>query len=768
MLKKLAPIILFSLILFAPPVLNGRALSDAALLSAPLQEGGVREQDFFEALLRRCRETGLPHGKYNSNPREDTPPFPPVASVPRRGEKPAGGPASSPRELVVVIPVSDLENNALWSPFLGLQLIENLRRAPPAAPITLLFAGAETNRPDQEPLGSRLFLENYYPADPAAVLTLRLSGRPRDIRTITGSRGHTAPAWWLQAVRRALTNQGFSVTTPHRPHLVYRLGLSRDTPGLRPWQERGFPALMLTGEQAAPPPGALREIPDSVKTWTAQWAGTLRELSALSFQNRPRDTHYLLLPEAFPGSPIVPENLLVKILMSSMAVLLLILFSLPHYIRRNLRFLLKKVWTLPIFFAMAFLFLLTATGLIQALLNLQETLGLWKELPLLFFLLKLSAAILLFSVTYPLFRRFPHSRSSHFYGFSAAMTAAINSLVILFFELSFSLALFWAIIAVTLFSIIRRRPAKILLFLLSPLGLILLGYIVFSLGDLTLSRLIILSPLRGNALLTLLLLPFLLLQSSLHFSRPHKPGQSRRKAHLRSLFISAGWGLTALGLSLYLITYSPYSRQNQPLRVLDQMDGHHQERRITVESPAPLPALTLRTATEEYPLSGGSYSESVYPSRIPRLLTLRADSRRFLDRQQVDVKLTQWGTPSRLELTLHSEEPLVLYESPFPYTVSLDQSRATFHIGRFPPNPLEFSFTMASPGRMTLETQAVYRELPYPLSLARGNGPYLPVSAPDGTAVSGETVYRREIELQGLPVKDSGPAALSGPEETSP
>ncbi len=706
--------------------------STSRLLARPLREGSPAEEQFFSFLKDYCRDQGLPHQVYSFSSMDDSHSFSSLVSVtlPSSSQGKSRGESRGKQNLVVVIPVSDLENNELWTPFLGLRLAEELQKAPPENPVTLVFAGAETNRPGGIPLGSQLFLDSFYPVKPTAVITLRISGRPQALQTIAGSRGHTTPAWWLREVRGALGEAGFSVETPFRPLLAYRLGISLDNPGLRPWQDRDFPALMLTGQQPAVPPGAAERLPADTGQWISQWSDAVRKLSGLSYEGRPRDTHYLLLPEGLPGSPVVEEGIILRILTIGTAVLLLILFGLPRLIRSNLRYFLRKAWTLPIFFVMAFVFLLLGTGLIQALLNIQETAGLWQQKPLLFFLLKISAAVLLFSVSYPLFRRFPLSRSSHFYSFSAAMTAAFNGLVLLFYDISYSLPLFWAVGAVTLFAAVRSRPIKILLFFLSPLGLFYLGFILFSLEDIPLIRIILLSPLRGNIILTLLLLPFLLLQSSLHFSRKHRRRDSLNRHPRRSLFLTAAWGTAALGLTLYLIAYSPYTPQNQPIRLVDRIDGTRQERRITLESPAPLPQMALETESSRFRLAGGPYSEALYPEKFPRLLDLSVQTRRFLDRRQVDLGLTQWGTPYQLEISLQSEESLVIYESPFPYTVSLDQSRVAFHIGRNPPNPLEFSFTMKSQGPVTIRAKAVYRKPPYPLRLFRAG------SAPSGTSSS--------------------------------
>lgn len=693
-------LLLLTLLLLTPegslPMLGAQTPSPL-----PFTEGSEEEKAFIEALEEFSQSRGLSikHRKYQGLKNQHS--FSSLTEVTLPGKK--------EKHLILVFPISNLTARQSATPDMGFTLLQELSQEELPCRMTFLFAGAEINRPvGKEALGSQLFLKDFSPQEATAVITFLNesappSGQPSpppSIQMVSGSQGYTAPAWWF-----SLLLQNLSAETPdplYSPgkHIISRLGLSSEAPQLKGWLEERIPAIQLITTEG-------RRLP--LKELILQTAGQ-------DWESHSWDDGYLLFPEALPGPPVISEFLMIQTITITMAILLLFLFTLPRFIRHNLVRLLKRIWIIPFFFLLSFIILTVSTVFLRSLLILRDFPDLWKINPPLFFILKVNLAILLFSLSYPLLRRFQLSRSGSFYSFSAAITATVNSLVMMFFDIAVALPLMVAVVMITLFAATRNRKLKVLFFLLSPLGVIIYGVIIFSHQDLSLISLLLISPMRGNAFLTLVLLPFLLLQSSLHFSHPQ--GENHRP-RLQSLFITAGWGITAMGLMAYITLFSPYPHQSQPLTLTDKIHNQKSTREISISSPAPLPELTLKTGTERFRISGGPRSRRFTPALQPRMVRSLVSAQPFLDRQTLSITLIPWGNPDQIQLTLHTPDKLVLYEANFPYEVLLDQKRAELFVGPYPPNPLEITLSLAKIDELTLEALFIYEEpLPYPLEIS--------------------------------------------------
>jgi len=262
----------------------------------------------------------------------------------------------------------------------------------------------------------------------------------------------------------------------------------------------------------------------------------------------------------------------------------------------------------------------------------------------------------------------------------------------------------------------RNLNLKRLLLALTPLPIAMVGYLIFTEPYYEISRFLITSRISGNLFFTILIMPVLMLLSSLnHFlHRYHRHRRSFRNAF--SLFLS---GLSMVFLLYLILTEPSFSEeQKQPLFVKEEIDLQDSNRTLRLSSPAPVGDLTLQIDGVQLKLNDVGREAEITAPMISGLIDVNFKKSTFLDRMSLDYVIDAKGSPDRISIELLSETPLIIYDSNFPFQPSADGKSVNFHIGINPLLPLNLNFIISRFALPKINIQLHYSEFPYQFTIS--------------------------------------------------
>jgi hypothetical protein len=582
-----------------------------------------------------------------------------------------------------------------------LELARRLTEDSPELTVRLLFLGADQGGADQHPLGTRLFLQRFFPEGDTAVLYLS-GARDRPVELRTGGGGRVSPLWLLQDTRTALEQTG----VPHRVSLtqtqIARADLADNAPVIEHYLREGIPGIQLDARSSDGSRSAAGEGLTAVALADAAY-----RIIGQNAEGIPGhwDTHYLFFSLGDSFLVVTEQQYLLLLLMVVAATLLYGLVFRYRFDRYALT-IARNLWNIPLLFLMTFGFAAVGTMLLRYYVELRGFPSLWEHWPFLFFLVKIALSVFLFSLAFQWLSRLPFSKNGSFYSAAAIFLLFFAVIALAATNISFSYYFVWAFFCTFLFSVFPQRWTKAVALLLAPFWLLVAAYEIFTLPALRTAGALLLSPVQGNLVLGLILLPFLLMLIRLDFLIRH-PILGRRGVAVKITMVLTGLAVAAaLG---YLQFERPYDAENpQPITATQRTDMNADASTLILESPAPLGRFVLQYADREFTVRGSDRERrfALEPPAPP--WQIRAAQRPFLERTQVSVTVDSERRLSELRARLKAPEELIIFESTFPYTVDAEANEVTFSIGRFPPNPLSIEFTIPRDIRGRLELVGVY------------------------------------------------------------
>jgi hypothetical protein len=561
-----------------------------------------------------------------------------------------------PGELVLVIPTDGANHRGVaWA---AAWADEALKTGTPVS-LTFLFTGAERGAGESEGLGSRVFLQDFYPTEPAAVLYLD-AGESDAVKLTAESGVYPSPLWMVRGLSEALNAQKlvfrFTGTAPS----LFRLDLPERRNALEPWFARSIPAL-LVGDGPAD-----ERMVRALQGFTAALSTGVPDVW---------DRHWLAFDFGV-GKIFWDQQTYLVIYLTTVVILLFGYASLGRRHRGSLKVLGQGFWQLPVLLAFGFLALEAGTALSTALQASRGQSELWKQAPLLVWSFKGLVAVTLYIFLFLPFRRTPLSRDPDFYGQAALLWLGAMTLASTVFELSFSFYFLWALVWSAVLLVAPWRPVKLIALSLGPVWLVKAAFDVLGpQPDLELSRWVLASPLAGNFVLDLLFFPFLLQVNAWHFSG-HR--HQNRNEGLRALLQLAGWVLLTLGTGLAL---------------------------LRIDAPPPLPAAVERVDQRGHTRILQSTGQ-VLPY-LEGLWTTTVTHSAFLDRTVWSLRFDGSLPPDEVDLELVSEEPLTIFDCSFPLVLDPSGQSARIVIGRQPPLPLGLRLTLPQGASARLLVRAV-------------------------------------------------------------
>jgi hypothetical protein len=228
------------------------------------------------------------------------------------------------------------------------------------------------------------------------------------------------------------------------------------------------------------------------------------------------------------------------------------------------------------------------------------------------------------------------------------------------------------------------------------------------------------SPLWGNLLFALFIMPFtlMIIRVIIAFRDVRK-----RKQIIHGWVLYAIPSIAFLALTAYTIFVKPFTEENpQRIYVYETIDTELQERKLSFRSEAPLGSIDF-TGSDLYENIRADRARSIveYAEYIPRFVEAEKVERRFLDRKYVTLTIKTEGDPVNIEFLLFAEGTILIYDSNFPFSQNPEEGAAVVHVGAYPPDPLELELVL--PGELEFDAKITvyYQTYPYELSISSEN-----------------------------------------------
>ena len=591
--------------------------------------------------------------------------------------------------LIIAVPVnhatgvSEAEDGSL-NIAIALSVVETLAGSIPPITVKVLFLGAEFGDGEPHPMGSRLFLHDFRPDYRAMVVYLNMRRIPRRLSIRGGGQGIVSPYWLIDHCTEALKQADLYFLVRGNENQIFRMGLAEEQTIIGPFLSNDYPAVSFEGVDAVE------------NTGDEKWIGAFLEFFDRFidgfWQGIPEywDRHYLFF-QARGFSLIVSERAYITAFLAVFVGIVLCSVLFWSRMKKYVRTLFRKIWTLPVMFGMTFGILVLSTIVLESIVRLQDFPSLWSHLPAPFLALKISLTVFLTSLLMPVLKRLPFSRNGSFYSVSALTLFICDVLLLAAVNLSFSYYLLWSLAFCVLFAFSPWRWLKALFFLISPYWVVRTVWELFTIGERQFCEMMLFSVEAGNLLLAALVLPFVLMGIRLSFLVP----PLGRNPRVRRTYLAASIsGLFSLVMAGGLMLYFPFTEVNpQPITIEATVDDDGTNM-VQLSSPAPLGAGDLLRDADRLPFQTTERSFAVSFQNLPEYVVVEQSRRAFLNRETVTLRIESRDQPFLVSLDLISDQDYILFDSNFPFRRHQSGREYEILVGRNPPNPLSIELTL--------------------------------------------------------------------------
>jgi hypothetical protein len=602
-------------------------------------------------------------------------------------------PGARPEILIIAAPAGVGEKS--FNAATVLSLWARSRGGTPPVSLLFLFLGSDAD--EDEPLGSRLFLDSFFPEYPVSVLYLNFSGIPGKIVCETGTRGVVAPAWMIRRVLDAAANTEIPIQVQGNKNQVYRLRLAGARSPAGRYLDAGFPTLAF--ESGGSP---VRD--EDCSAWDAGFGTFFENYLSQNREGIPDewDQRYLFFQ---PGNSyiIIEEPQIIILLLSVTGASFLYALIARRRMARYVSTFARNLWNLPLILVLSSLFFLVSTLFVRGISAFRAGPDLWTHHPFVFFLLKISSAIFLMTLSFHNLRRLPISKNGSFYSASAIFFFFVNVLVFSAIDLSFSYYFLWAYVMSIFFSRFKNRFVKLFLIFAAPLLFYLLIYDSFFLAEKDFAGVLINSPLVGNFLLSFIFFPFFLMVIRLDLLFRHS---RTAKSGLGLKILIGLTGFLALGTAVFALTFNPYRNNPQPLALEEYIDREEGVHELRLSSPSPLGQFEVKFGDKFFPVLTQARDYTIFLEGFPDIPSRTLGAEVFLERRTYHIAAEPFFKPRKISFFLFSDAPLVIYDSSFPYSLDLSGRRAEIHIGVDPPVPVDIILTV--PVSLNVRGELIY------------------------------------------------------------
>ena len=644
-------------------------------------EGSPAEEQAISYLLEQLAGSGVPYRVRDFSRFEGGHSFSRnvVAGTPERG----------PPDVVFAVSLANDNNTADATALaLGIVLAEHFAASQAGPAVEVLFLGAQHGSAPPYPMGSRLWIQNDTRRERPPVFYLSVEARPARLAVQTGADRFVTPLWMVEAVERNLTQNDVFYDTSAERTTFYHLGISERRSPVSPFLAAEYPAIEIQSGDT---------IPVEIDSWANRLVTSLVSLAEATAVEGPHpwERHYLPVQigsEKF----IVGEEAYVIGFLGVFLIPLGYALIFQKRGRKYRRILLRDFWTIPILLGTVFVLLTVATLLIQGVLAMTRFPDVWTYAPEAFLLLKLTLPIFLFSLLFHLLGDLPISKKGSFYSAGAVVLLFVDTVATAAINISLAYYFLWAFVFAFLFTLFKPILLKLLCLPVSLYWVIRFLSDATTLAEETALEYVIVSPLWANLLLAFILLPFLFMVLRLNFLIQN-PFRDRRNFALR-VFVWAT-GIVTATLGAFVFFYTPFGSNNpMEIRAIEETMLPAGGRSLRVEAPAPPGNFALSFGSETYQIAmtRRTYLVGLPAGAGPVEITVSATP--FLGRTRYQAEIAATAPVRRLTAVVESLAPIIVYDVSLPSSLSDDGRRLEVHIGRNPPTPLAFEFTIQTEG----------------------------------------------------------------------
>lgn len=678
----------------------------------PVLEGSNNEKSLLYFIEEELNKLKMPYTRLPFTSSDTHHSFSAMISVKIEGEK--------KDTLLITVPLNspyyeNRFNSGAANIALALGILEKAREKRPAISIQINFMGAEFGPNDQYPLGSRIFLENYFPDYTLTHFYLNFRNIPARIRIKSGGTGLITPSWLITDTTEALEKTGVPFLLRGNENQLYRFGLNIKKTIIERYLKKDIPSISFEGNYESLPLAERETLMENFIGFIFQFIEKYKEDGIPTTWDR----HYLFF-QAGSFHLIINEKtyLILFILVLSIVIIYILVFT--RIFRHIIKAFLKHLWVLPLIFLIVYIYFLLSGLAIQLISFLKNDPNFWYTSPFLFFLLKVTLIALLFQLTKKFLHFFTHDFI--FYSSAGIITLFINIMVLSFINISFTYYFLWAFIFFLTSNQIRNNILRLLFFLPAPYWIIKTAIEFLIEPQYEFSRIFLLADPLNTLVVSLLMLPFILIPIGIYQKvRIHKKVliQSAPKTLNIPVLISF---LVSLGLCLYMFLFIQYTEQ-MPLTIFTKniIDMDKKNNTIEISGNRALRDINLWIVDKHYHFETEAMHYIIPQEEIPELIDIQVTQKSFLDRKNINISVEAQGNPMSLSLSIASDSDYTLFDSNFPYNIRNKGRIYDIIIGANPPKPINIQLTLPAQLSFELFLEMEYSEFPFRFEIGGAN-----------------------------------------------
>ena len=189
----------------------------------PRLEGSVGERQLLEFIEQRLRYLRVPYSRLDFSESDKNHSFSSCLVADIRGQR--------EDTLILAIPINhppeiEGELDGSINVAMALGIIEHISRETPPLSVKILFLGAEYGQTADYPMGSRLFLRDFFPDYRVMCLYLNFKRIPSRLYVRGVARGIEAPYWLLDRCTEALEETDLFFLIRGNENQIFRIGLT--------------------------------------------------------------------------------------------------------------------------------------------------------------------------------------------------------------------------------------------------------------------------------------------------------------------------------------------------------------------------------------------------------------------------------------------------------------------------------------------------------------------------------------------------------------
>ena len=714
MIKKL-PLLCFlffiSILDISPLPENGNAgekiFRDTEILKQfyPCSENSENEKKVYSFIRKRLDELGIDYSEESLDLLQDTHSFTSNITVDLKGKK--------EKTLILAVPVNNLMDSS-FNIAKALSVAEEAALEEAETNYKIIFLGAEFSREEDAhyPIGSRQFLDSFFPENDTALLYLNLSSAGAEVNIIHGSIEGVTPFWLLDQIIKSFDENSISYKINTQENILHQLGYKKKTP-VDLYIKNNIPAVALENTNSASSTSDMEKWFFIFNSFYKNFSENIQIKADTDW-----DRHYFLI-DLFEKRILLNEIDFILIYIVIISVMLLFSIYSSKKVFRYVRKLIKHFWVILYLFFLVFIFLLISTFITEIIIVLKSSHDIWKESPILILLIKIFISMLLFFLSLFLLKKINLPVTGSFYSAGAIFIFLLILMIFEIMNISLSFFALWGLLWTILFSLFKSRLLKTLSMVNSSVFILFLVYYIFTLPAENLCEEILFNRLTGNIMTAVILLPYVLMLLRILISQTHIDSD-RYRILRRSIY-----SITAIFLIFllnYYIKFDPFSEKNkQPVYFSQTADLDKKISLINVKSPFKPGRILFRAEDDEYQINAQQSEFSMEINSSPGHLEIEKTESMFLDRKNLILKLTGEGNPETCSISFRTKENPVVLDCNYPWTVNIKQKRGTIHIGKNPPSPLIIDLLLPSDTVLWIDIRMKYKDLPFEHELTGEN-----------------------------------------------